>query len=101
MEEGGVQLPVPATFFVPGQMSLGIATGYSCVNCMVGVPVSKPICISVHCVTLFLCEFSESRLEVEKFLAQLWPRPLLPLEPEPNCHQFGQGVKCTHHAPDI
>ena len=50
-------------------MSLGGTTCYSCLNHVMGVPVSKPIYINAHHVPLLL--FSENRLELEKLLARL------------------------------
>ena len=39
---------------------------------MLAVPVSKPIRINVHHVTLFLCGFPENSLELERFLVMLY-----------------------------
>lgn len=77
-------------------MSLGRTTCYSCINCMVGVTVSKPIRFGAHHVTLFLWGLLENRLELE-LSAQLWARSVLPLETEPNSHEFGQGVERIRH----
>lgn len=39
-----------------------------------------------HCIALLLRWFSENRLELGKFFAHLWLRPLPPLEPVTNYH---------------
>jgi len=52
---------------------------------------------SVLIVSLILSGFPENRLKLEEFLALLWLKPLPSVEPAPNHHQCGQGVKHIHH----
>lgn len=62
-----VRLLTPETFFFLGKLVLEEPPAI-CALITSSVFVSKLICISAHHVTVFLCGFSDSRLQLEKFL---------------------------------
>lgn len=92
--------PCTHNFFCSMIISLGRTCCYSCVNCMIDILVSSLIvvCSSKHTISPVPVVGFPRRGWNQR---SLWPSQglglLLPSDPKPNYHQFGQGVEGILH----